>query len=300
MDKKSRDDGSSIVIPRSSTDYYAQLDREINETIGVDIGWTGLIASQPYQIVESIYTGFASRYALIKTFQEQTIALFKASLNGDCDPDIARMVIGELSENHGVLYHQQLTDNQHRTPVFFRTDEASAGKLTEIQCSGSGWGLAEQLRQLYCDNESVFGSSKYFTNSLASSFTKAVTEYLGAEPRIHHLVDNASRPHGIRYFIQRLRRQGVKFFSYDHEVSPADCNFVRSHDFLTLPHHNFFADRMERCNQGEVYFDLPPSGLFDGKIILAWPFGRRPAIGIVTRFAASFRTRTSFSRTGWS
>jgi len=265
-------EGVTVAASQSSRDYYRQLDDEINERIGVNIGWTGLIADRPYPMEESTCEGFRSRYALIKTFQEQTLALFRASLNGECDPEIARMVVGELPEKYGVHYHRHLTDRQHRVPVFFRTDEVSAGKLSEIQCSGSGWGLAEQLRQLYCDNASVFGAPKYFQRSLAASFTRALNEYLGTEPCIHHLVDNASRPHGIRYFIQRARGQGSKYFSYDRGLSPSDCNFIRSHDFVTLPHHNFFDERMERCNQGEVCFDLPPSNLFDGKVILAWPF----------------------------
>lgn len=270
--KRFWDGGPTIVAPQSASTYYYQLDREINETLGVNIGWTGLIASRPYPMDESTYEGFRSRYATIKAFQKQTLTLFRASLNHECDPEIARMVVGELSEKYGLRYHQQLTDTQHRTPVFFRTDEISAGKLSEIQCSGSGWGLAEQLRQLYCDNEDTFGPVRYFARSLAAGFTKALTTYLGMEPCVHHLVDNASRPHGIRYFIQRIRAHGGKYFSYDRDVSPTDCNFVRSHDFVTLPHHNFFDDRMERCNRGEVFFDLPPSNLFDGKIILAWPF----------------------------
>lgn len=257
---------------QSLRDYYRQLDKEINETIGVDIGWTALIAAGPYAMNESTCQGFQSRYPVIKAFQEQTLALFKASLSGACDPGIARMVLGELPEKLGICYHQQLTDLQHRPPVFFRTDEVAPGKLSEIQCPGSGWCLAEQLRQLYCDNAGVFGPPRYFKDSLAASFTRCLRRYLGTEPRIHHLVDNASIPHGNRYFIQRTRRQGAKYFSYDRGVLPGDCNFVRSHDFITLPHHNFFADRMEKCNQGKVCFDLPPSNLFDGKIILAWPF----------------------------
>jgi hypothetical protein len=272
-DSKGRGTGSvTLAASQSAADYYRQLDHEINETIGVDIGWTGLIGSRPYPMEESTCEGFRSRYAAIKSFQEQTLALFKASLNHECDPEIARMVVGELPEEWGIGYHQQLTDLQRRTPVFFRTDEVSPGKLSEIQCSGSGWGLAEQLRQLYCDNASVFGSPRYFSDSLSAGFTRALKNYLGTEPCIHHLVDNASRPHGIRYFIQCARQQGAKYFSYDRGVSPSDCNFIRSHDFVTLPHHNFFDDRMERCNQGNVCFDLPPSNLFDGKIILAWPF----------------------------
>jgi len=271
----SRDSGTANTAPGrppSCRDYYQQLDDDINRTCGIDVGWTALIACRSYPMEDSECQAFRSRYAVIKRFQEQTLALFRASLNGQCDPQIARMVVEDLPEHLGVNYHRKLTDHQYRTPVFFRTDEVSPGKLSEIQCCGSGWCLAEQLRQLYLDNETVFGSPRHFPDSLAASFTRSLTKYLGEEPRIHHLVDNASRPHGMRYFIQRTRMQGAKYFSYDRGVSPSDCNFVRSHDFITLPHHNFFADRMERCNQGKVFFDLPPSNLFDGKIILAWPF----------------------------
>lgn len=264
--------GSAPVGPRSPKDYYHQLDDEINRTLGIDIGWTGLIASQSYPMEESVCQAFRSRYPVIRAFQEQTLALFRASLNHECDPQIAHMVVEDLPEHLRVDYHRQLTGLQHRTPVFFRTDEVSPGKLLEIQCCGSGWGLAEQLRQLYSDNDNAFGSPRHFQDSLAAGFTRSLRKYLGTEPRIHHLVDNASRPHGMRYFIQRTRMQGAKYFSYDRGVSPSDCNFVRSHDFITLPHHNFFADRMKRCDQGKVFFDLPPSNLFDGKIILAWPF----------------------------
>ena len=112
--------------------------------------------------------------------------------------------------------------------------------------------------------------------------------YLEEPPLVHHLADNASRPHGMRYFIQRTREQGVKYFSYDRDVTAADCNFVRSHDFITLPHHNFFAERMERCEQGMVNFDLSPSALFDGKLILSWPFWSRTRVHYDAQIRALF------------
>jgi hypothetical protein len=130
----------------------------------------------------------------------------------------------------------------------------------------------EQLRALYDENPDVFGPARFFPRTLAHHVAAALGEYLGGESIVHHLVDNASRPQGIRYFIDRLREHGVRHFGHDRSVRPEDCRFVRSHDFITLPHHNFFAERMERCNRGEVLFDLPPSCLFDGKVIQAWPF----------------------------
>jgi hypothetical protein len=92
---------------------------------------------------------------------------------------------------------------------------------------------------------------------------------------VHHLGDNSSRPQGMRYFIERTREEGVRYFGYDKDVAPRDCNFVRSHDFFSLRYHNFFDDRLARCNAGACRFDLPPSALFDGKLIMAWPFWSR-------------------------
>lgn len=60
--------------------------------------------------------------------------------------------------------------------------------------------------------------------------------------------------------------------SYDEEATAKSCNFVRSHDFFSILHHNFYQDRLQRCQNGEVSFDLPPVAVFDSKLIMAWPF----------------------------
>lgn len=259
-------------MSNSARDLYAHLDRSINDRLGVTVGWTTLLATKPYPIDAETLDGHRARYTLIRRAQQQALDLFKASLAGEADPEIAQMVIGDVPRGFGLSYHRALTEQQHRIPVFFRTDEMHGGKVTEIQCCGSGWGLAEQLRDLYDAHESMFGPAVHFPDSLASQFARALRGYLGSDPVVHHLVDNASRPHGVNYFIHRLRDQGVPHLYRDGGIHPADCNFIRAHDFISLPTHNFFKDRMERCDRGEVFFDLPPSGLFDGKIIMSWPF----------------------------
>ena len=95
----------------------------------------------------------------------------------------------------------------------------------------------------------------------------------------------------MNYFIHRLRDEGVPHLYYDGGHDPADCNFIRAHDFISLPTHNFFTERMERCNRGEVFFDLPPSCLFDGKILMAWPFWHK------TRDAFDDEVRNLFPHT---
>ncbi len=251
---------------------YAEIDADVDDLLGTEMGFDALLRASPYPMGEEQVAGFRDRYRAIKRFQEQATALFAASLRGDCDPGIAGAVVGELPSQLGVEYHRRLSDAQRLTPVFFRTDEPGPGKLSEVQCSGSGWGIAEQVHRLYARHPERFGKPRHFPEPLSRRFAVALRDYLGEQPRVHHLVDNASRPHDIRYFIQRTREHGLRYFSYDADVTPTSCNFVRSHDFVSLPFHNFFDDRMERCNRGEVSFDLPPSNLFDGKLVQAWPF----------------------------
>jgi hypothetical protein len=256
-------------------DLYRQLDDDINTRLGIDLGFTALVRTTSYPMDEATVNSFRDRYATIKRFQEITLAIFNASLRGEADPEIAQAVLGDVPAQLGRDYHRQLTERQHRTPTFFRTDEPVTGKLSEIQCPGSGWCLAEEILTLYRNNRSTFGPAQHFGESLASTFAETLRRQIGQSPVVHHLADNASRPHGARYFMQRPREHGIKYFSYDRDISPQDCNFVRSHDFITLPHHNFFVERMERCEKGTLSFDLSPSALFDGKIILAWPFWQK-------------------------
>lgn len=256
-------------------DLYRQLDDDINTRLGIDLGFTALIRTTPYPMEEATVNAFRERYATIKRFQEITLAIFNASLRGEADPEIAQSVLGDVPEHLGFAYHRQLTERQHHTPTFFRTDEPVTGKLSEIQCPGSGWCMTEEILTLYRNNPRTFGSSQHFGESLAWSFAETLRRQIGQSPIVHHLADNASRPHGARYFMQRTREHGIRYYSYDRDITPQDCNFIRSHDFITLPHHNFFVERMQRCEQGHVSFDLPPSALFDGKIILAWPFWQK-------------------------
>ena len=178
-------------MSNSARDLYAHLDRSINDRLGVTVGWTTLLATKPYPIDAETLDGHRARYTLIRRAQQQALDLFKASLAGEADPEIAQMVIGDVPRGFGLSYHRALTEQQHRIPVFFRTDEMHGGKVTEIQCCGSGWGLAEQLRDLYDAHESMFGPAVHFPDSLASQFARALRGYLGSDPVVHHLVDNA-------------------------------------------------------------------------------------------------------------
>jgi hypothetical protein len=264
-----------MLSPASIASLYARLDESFDRRAGTSTGFDMLIAPTSCDVDAEALEGWRGRYDVIKAFQEQALALFKASLAGEADPAIARMVVGDLPAGLGVEYHRALTDEQHRTPAFFRTDEAAPGALTEVQCPGSGWDIAALLADLYAERGEIFGAPRHFDHTFPAGLAAALRRHAGADPVIHHLVDNASRPHGMRYLIQRTREEGIRYFGYDAGVAPGDCNLVRSHDFVSLRFHNFFDDRMARCTRGACRFDLPPSALFDGKLIMAWPFWSR-------------------------
>ncbi len=247
--------------------YYRFLDDQINEVLGTDLEFNNLLGAEPYKLAPDALQEFFDRYALIKEFQEITLSLFNASLNGEADPEIASLVLNELPEHQGWNYHKEL--NLKHTPVFFRTDEVIPGKICEMQCPASAWGIYEQLYHFY----KHFGFEiSSFPKSLSENFSDALTQYMETPPLIHHLTDNSSIPHDMRFFIQQTRKHGLKYYSYDKGITPYNCNFIRSHAFAGLLADNYALDRLEGYKTGKLNYDLPPSILFDEKVIYSFPF----------------------------
>ena len=236
------------------------------------IPWESLVAAGPYSLTDAEFDGCVERYAVIKSFHQKSMDVFRASLRGDLEPAIAQSILGDVPESLGHAYHRQLPDHLWVTPTFFRTDEAEPGSLTEVQCSGSGWDLAQALFRMYEQRADIFGEPSRLPRSLADRVAGDLKTMFGDSPAVHHLSDNASRPHGIRYFINMLRERGIRYLHHDEGLSADDCQFIRSHDFYSLPYHNFFERRVALSEAGKVSFDLPPVALFDSKMILAWPF----------------------------
>lgn len=254
---------------------FASMDGRFNQLSGASTGFEALIGSKPYALEDAAFASANERYAIIKDFQKSAMELFRSSLLEETEKTFAEAILSDVPESYGWDFHKNLPDSIWKTPVFFRTDEAQLGKLTEIQCSGSGWDLAELLRELYVACPEQYGDAKRFKRPLADLFLEATQHYIGREASLHHLTDSASRPHGARFFIQKIRENGGKFFSYDSDLRHSDCNFIRSHDCYSLYHHNFFADRIQRSETNECFFDLPPIALYDSKLIMAWPFWSR-------------------------
>lgn len=251
---------------------YDFLDVQINDELRINTGFNNLISPSPFQVEGNDLKKFFDRYNKIKEFQKICLELFQRSMTGQEDPEIATLLLNELPQYLGKDYHKTIPDRDDQMPVFFRTDEIYPGKIIEIQCPGSSWGLYQQLFNLYEVHDLFKKNKKKFAEPLTLQFKNALEKYLPWEPVVHHLLDNASIPNGMRYFISQTRRQGLKYFGYDKGITSYDCNFIRSHAFLGLTSDNFRRNRFEKYLEEKLKFDLFPSILFDQKMTLLFPF----------------------------
>lgn len=246
---------------------YNKLDQIFKEQTSLDTGFNALISPTSAHLDQKLLEGFKSRYHTIKRFQEISLDIFQRSLEGELDPDIANIVFNELPDYLKKPYHSILSPAHFTTPVFFRTDEGKPGKILEIQCPGSLWGEYALLETLY----STVVKCTTGNTPLQDIFSNTLHKYLKKTPIIHHLLDNASLPHSLFYFIQ-MTRPKLKYWSFDKGIKPMQCNFIRSHSFRGLVAQDFHSLRLSQCNEGELFFDHPPICLFDQKISLIFPF----------------------------
>jgi hypothetical protein len=254
--------------------WYQFIDDDIERRTRTNVGFTNLVAVRPYAMDDRMQRGFVERNVLIRTFLRITCDLFMASVRGDADPAIADTVLAGQPPERGLDYHRRLTERQLALPVYFRTDEPAPGAIGEIQCPASGWEIADQVLGLYQEFPSDFGAPAHGFGRLIDRLAASLRERLGPEPVVHHLTNNASRPHGVHYTVQRLREAGIRHFGWDR-VNWKDCRFVRGHEFYDLRYNGFFDQWMEECEKGELSFDHPPTPLYDSKVTMAWPFWDR-------------------------
>ena len=257
---------------------YQWADNIYNQSFTSDTGFTQLLANEPYVIPASEYEKARKRLAIIHDFQDRCISLFRNALVAN-NEELIHWLLNETPVSFGVDYHKNLKDHHYTKPVFFRTDEMSLGKIAEIQCPGSLWGEMELMYQNYHRLGFLACGS-----SPASKFTQQLRDYLGAEPIVHYLIDNASIPIGIRYFIQQTR-PGIRYWGIDKNVMAftnknakedniETCNFVRTHSFFGLCGENHFSSRLNR-DPPDFKYDFPPYVLFDQKATLVLPFWKK-------------------------
>lgn len=182
----------------------------------------------------------------------------------ELDPDsyLLRLLFGRFGREFGATYHLTLPRTVLRSPLFYRTDEPELGRVAEIQCPGSLWGEYAALTKIQ-----DYHAGTDFLKGIHSAFLSRQEE-----PIVHHLLDNASRPHTSMYVIQCMRMHfGVKYFGFD-SVRDRECNIIRSHSFQGLIAQNIFQPRLLAATEGRLAFDYPPTPIFDQKLPLCLPF----------------------------
>ena len=249
------------------TIIYEEMNSRVYETTRSQVGFTMMVAESPKTIENKVYTEYQERFSTIIEYFSGVINVFREAANGQLPAEVLRMLFGDAPANLGVKFHKELADNIITRPAFFRTDEATPGKILEIQSPGSQWGDYQLVVDTLSEN-GYEGLNKY---SLCDKFTRQLEEHVGDQPLVHHLLDNSSIPHTMLYFIQRTRPK-IKYFGYDRDIRPLSCNFVRSHSVYGLVAENFFLHRIRLAEQERIRFDLPPFIPFDEKISFALPF----------------------------
>jgi hypothetical protein len=243
----------------------AQLSHEV---IRCPATFTGLLAQRPHEVGADSWARLRSHRTVLHKWQAKSLELLAASISGEAPPAVAASLLDHLPDHLGWRHHRSFPLDHVRPPQFFRTDETTEGKLLEVQCPGSLWGVHEILRDAYAVTAS---ETSRRIPVLSAAFSGQLRALLGTRPVVHHLLDNSSHPAGERYFIHRARSD-VSYFGYDSGVRPQDCNFVRAHDFPTLLNENFAAERLRQTDEGVQLYDLPPVALFDQKLLVGLPF----------------------------
>ena len=247
-------------------DCYSFLDAQSDEITRSPAGFTGLITPSPAEYPEALHKLVVERYEVIKEWQTITLTLFNQSLRGELDYAIAQLFLRELPD-YLLRHHQNIFAEVHvNTPIFFRTDESTLGTILEVQSPGSRWGVYEQLQDSYMD----VGSSTILV-PLSEIWVATLRHHIGADPVVHHLLDNLAHPAAERYFAQKARRH-ARYYGYDKGIRALDCNFVRGHNYLSLRDEAFFPARRAAWAAGDLYYDLPPIAIFEQKIQMCLPF----------------------------
>ncbi len=246
-------------------EVYDWADNLINASPRYATGFTLLLAAGPYRVSQEVRDQYQARHALIRAFQKTALGIFRAALDGQVHPAVLRWLINETPESIGVGYHRRLEDRHYTLPVFFRTDEVRPGRIAEIQCPGSAWGEL----QLAFEHAARLGY-RLRHPAPADQFAAQLTRYLRAAAIVHHSLDHASAPAGMRYFIEKTRPT-VRYWGIDRGVRVADCNFIRHHSVYSVCADLEFLSRLSKMGNGVTY-DLPPYILFDQKAPLVLPF----------------------------
>jgi len=250
----------------NSTPAYEQLDALFNAGVHPTVGFAMHLGASR-QLGEGDRHVLERQDRAVRKYLMGLLAIQNAVIAGTLPEDISRLIYGDCPKNMGPAFHSEVPPLARDIPQFFRTDNTTIGKVSEVQCPGSMWGEALALQRLHLQRISPIEDSA----DMASAFVEAVNSRV-AEPYVLHLLDNASLPVGMHYFIAATRPY-LRYFGLDG-LGSEDCNFIRSHSFQGLVAENLFKKRLALVQKGKAIFDLPPLCIFDQKVPLSFPFGK--------------------------
>ncbi|MER5599417.1 hypothetical protein [Streptomyces sp. NPDC002265] len=241
--------------------------------------WLGRGASMPLTPAPRPFQPSAARVRMsqdrpraVDAFFRNCLRVYQAVLEDEVPPVVARALYGDLPPHLGLDFHRSLGAAAAAVPQSFRTDESLDGHLYEIQAPGSGWG--EYL--LLADHAAAFhpGAAPEAA-TVAARYAQALRQAVGTEdPATLYLTDTATGQTGVRYFMERTRAAGVRYYGLDSEVRPDDVRHIRSHSFPSLFTEQHPAGHLARAAREPHLYDPSLNAMFFSKITTALPFWR--------------------------
>lgn len=227
------------------------------------------LALSPHYMDGGARAALEAQHDPIRAFFQNSIEVATAHLH-DIGSPIARLLFSELPSHVGVDFHRALPQELWTQPQFFRTDQSVSGKIYEFQAPGSGWGDFELIGRAFQRLGIPAPESLAFNGRFVSQVRQLTDK---DRPAVLHLLDNASAPWAMRFFLQTTSNE-IAYWGYDTSVGNMDIDLIRSHSFYGLAAENLFTLRLARAAAGRSKFDIPPHVLFDQKAAMALPFLR--------------------------
>ncbi|MFJ6723770.1 hypothetical protein ACIQPQ_02530 [Streptomyces sp. NPDC091281] len=208
----------------------------------------------------------------VDAFFHHCLGVYRAVLDGTVPPVVARALYGDLPPHLGLDFHRSLGAAATAVPRSYRTDESLDGRMYEIQAPGSGWG--EYL--LLADHAAAFHpGTAPDAATVAQRYVDALRRAVGTDdPAVLYLTDTATGQTGVRYFVERTRAAGARYYGLDTGVGPDDVRHIRSHSFPSLFTEQHPSGHLARAAREPHLYDPSVNALFFSKITTALPFWR--------------------------
>lgn len=261
--------GREVLIQDMNRETFSLLvERRFRDVTGSFFTASTSFLDHPIKLEAAEVEAAQRRGRLILEFMDECLAIARECVIEDGDPVLRQLLFSDVLPHTSIEWHRQLPDSAWTRPIWFRTDESPEGVIYEVQCPGSGWGDLLLLKDCLLQH----GTGTLSSDDIRAKFVSDVKDVTGqAVPSILHLLDNASAPWGMRYFIEATRGD-VRYFGYDSGVVASEIDLVRSHSFYGLVAENRFRQRLGWSNEQRTAFDCPPHVIFDQKATQLLPF----------------------------